>query len=168
MANHYRLKIVKGDEEFEAEGDKTFVLKMADLYANRDKQGSAAPLVAIRKAAGVRESKQQANRTDKQMSVREFIQKLGFKKHTDIVLAFGYFLEHSLGKSSFTPADVNNLYYEAKLEPSNTSQAFIYNIRRSQMMEDKKAGAQKTGRKAYTLTQTGEKFILNKLDRPVA
>jgi hypothetical protein len=162
MANQYRLKIVRGDQEFEVEGDKVFVQKMADRFAL---EFGHTPIrtAGAGKARGPATEAAKGSKTAKQLSVREFIQKLNLKKHTDIALAFGFFLEHSLGKASFTPADINNLYYEAKLEPSNTSQACILNIRRSFMMESKKAGAQAGGRKSYTLTQSGDAFIEKKL-----
>lgn len=168
MAIQYRLRIVRGDQEFEAEGDRAFVLKMADRFSSGAGLVPALEETPSKSKKGASEggTRVVVEKTGKQISVREFVQKLGLKKHTDIVLAFAYFLEHNLGKPSFTPADINNLYYEAKLEPSNTSQACILNIRRSFMMEDKKAGGEKGGRKAYTLTQTGEAFVQNKLEKP--
>lgn len=162
MSNTYRLKIVRGSMEFEAEGDKAFVLKMAERFA----EGSV-PAGPVPDQGGEHPRKGEARvvvrKTGKQISVREFIQKLGLKKHTDIVVAFGYYLEHDQGKDSFTAADVNNLYYEAKLEPSNTSQALIQNIMRTFVMEAKKDAATKGGRKAYVLTSSGEEFIKGKL-----
>jgi hypothetical protein len=98
--------------------------------------------------------------SSKAVSVGEFIRQFGFKKHTDLILAFGYYLEQHSGVKEFTPADLNNCYYEAKMEPSNTSQAIIQNIKRSFMMvakADKKAG--KGAAKKYTLTSSGESYI---------
>lgn len=163
MANQYKLRIVRGDREFEAEGDKAFVLKMAERFEANLGDGQINLEKAGRRRAGSPEPIS-AGKVGKQLSVREFIQKLNLKKHTDIALAFGYFIEHNLGKESFTPADINNLYYEAKLEPSNTSQAFILNIRRSFMMESKNPGTPAGGRKFYTLTQSGDEFIKKKLN----
>jgi predicted transcriptional regulator len=81
-----------------------------------------------------------------------------------MVLAFGYYIEKMSGLPSFTPADINACYYEAKLETSNTSQMIIQNIRNSRMMPAKKGTSK--GKKAYTLTQTGEDFIEKKLNKP--
>lgn len=94
---------------------------------------------------------------DKAMSVREFILQLESRKHTELVLAFGYYLEKHSGQPAFVPADINNLYYEAKLDTSNTSQMIIQNIKRGLMMEAKKA--EPGGRKQYVLTNSGEKLI---------
>ena len=94
----------------------------------------------------------------KKISVGEFIRQLGFKKHTDLVLAFGYYLEKNAGLQTFTPADINSCYYEAKMESSNTSQMIIQNIRRGLLMAAKKDKDQ--GKKgAYTLTHSGEEYI---------
>ena len=156
MENNYRIKIVREDGEFEAEGDKKFVLDMLAKFEG----GSDAP-----KVGGTSRMKDKASvdLTGKSVSVREFIQRLGLKKHTDIGLAFGYYIEHSLGKASFTPADVNNCYYEAKMETSNTSQMIIQNIKAGRMMPAKKAKSDDSKKKSYTLTTTGEEFIAKRL-----
>jgi hypothetical protein len=99
----------------------------------------------------------------KLLSIREFIQQLDLKKHTDITLAFGYYLERYTGASQFTPADINNCYYEAKMETSNTSQMIVQNIKRGYMMPSKKKGEE--GKNRYTLTSTGEKFMESKLPK---
>lgn len=152
---NYRLRVVRGDKEFEAEGDKKFVLEMLDRF-----EAGGAPL------AGSGSSARRCLRTDvasKALSAREFIQKLGLKRHTDIGLAFGYYIEKNLGKDEFTPADINNCYYEAKMEPSNTSQVIIQNTKSGRMMLAKKGKGAKLTRKTYVLTTTGEDFISNKL-----
>jgi hypothetical protein len=95
----------------------------------------------------------------KALSVGEFIRQLGFKRHTDIVLAFGYYLEQR-DSGDFTPADINTCYYEAKMESSNTSQMIILNIRRGYMMEAKSSKG--SGRKRYTLTQSGISYLTTK------
>jgi hypothetical protein len=157
----YRIKIVRGENQFEVEGDKKFVL---DMLAKRDdfqetpttrEKLSTSPIIPVA---------QKASATGKNVSVGEFIRQLGFTKHTEMVLAFGYFLEKMAGQKSFTPADINTCYYEAKLESSNTSQMIIQNIRSGRMMQARKG--EKEGKKAYTLTQTGEEFIEKRKSRP--
>ena len=95
----------------------------------------------------------------------EFVRQLEIKKHTDFVLAFGYYLEKFAEKSSFTPADINEAYYEAKLDASNTSQMIIQNIKRGYLMSAKAKKGESTGndgKKRYTITSSGEAHI-NKL-----
>jgi hypothetical protein len=163
-AKIYRLKIARGGYEFEAEGDKSFVMDMLKRFVPPD--GPEVGPGTKQKDASKPESKKTNDPTIAQagvktISIREFIQKFGFKRHTDIVVAFAYYLEKHSGVSEFTPADINNCYYEAKLEGSNTSQMVIRNIKRGYIMQSKKKG--KKGRTQYTLTSTGEEFIKSKL-----
>lgn len=157
----YRVRIARGDQQFEAEGDKKFVLQMLKLFEpNPDVQvfGLTSPRVGKADRPVRLEGP-----TGKGASPGEFVRQLAFKKHTELVLAFGYYLEHQLGAKDFTPADVNNLYYEAKIENSNTSQMCISNIRRGLMMESK--SAKKGGKKRYTLTQSGDEYVKARLSK---
>lgn len=159
----YRLKLVGDGREFEAEGDKAFVLEMVRRFGNAPQSaGSSAPAKSSAKGSSTPPTLAEQPR-GKNVSIREFIQLLGLKKHTDITLAFGYYLEKHRGVSDFTPADVTNCYYEAKLESSNTSQMFIQNIKSGRMMESKRT--KEKGKSRYTLTQSGEAFITSKLAR---
>src|ERR1700743_2490124 len=110
----YRVRIVRGDRQFEAEGDKAFVLELLRRFEGSEGAATKIPATHASHAKSVAVAKGS--------SPGEFIRGLGVKKHTDIVLAFGYYLEKELDKKEFTAADLNNLYYEAKIENSNTSQ----------------------------------------------
>lgn len=161
VSRSYRLRITRGEQQFEAEGDKRFVLDMlkrfesgsigTDLASAAPRTGKSEKPLRLEGPAG------------KGLSPGEFVRQLGFKRHIDLVLAFGYYLEHQLGTKDFTPADINNLYYEAKIENSNTSQMCISNIRRGYMMESK--AAKKGGKKRYTLTQSGEEHVRARLSK---
>jgi len=155
-----RIRLVREGFEFEAEGDRAFVHEMIQRFASGARQpassdeegrvdpafeGIAPPLLPPSKA----------------ISIREFLGQLAFQKHTDFVVAFGYYLEKYAGHSGFAPADLNSLYYEAKLDTSNTSQMIILNIKRGYLMEAKKT--ENGGRKQYILTNSGEKFIEDRL-----
>ena len=156
MTTTYRLKVVRGELNFEAEGDKKFVLEM---LARFDRPTAQPPVsVEVTRTAKGRPSAPQLV-IAKGTSPGEFIRQFHFKKHTDFVLAFGYYLEKHSGLSEFTAADVNNCYYEAKMESSNTSQIIIQNIRRGLLMEAKKRGQEKSGRKLFTLTRSGEEHL---------
>lgn len=152
----YRVRIVRAGQELEVEGDKKFVLEMLDRF-----DGGAAP-----EAAHTRLPRRSTSTALplKEVSAREFVQRLGLKKHTDIGLAFGYYIEKHLGKDEFTPADINNCYYEAKMEPSNTSQVIVQNLKSGRMMPAKKPKGTKGTRTTYVLTTTGEEFISKKLN----
>lgn len=159
----YRIKIARGDSHFEVEGDKKFVLDMLAKYGGV----STAPgpmQDAPSRTARTASTPIPPTTAGKKISVGEFIRQLGFKKHTDMVLAFGFYLEKVSGLASFTAADINTCYYEAKLESSNTSQMIVQNIRSGRMMPAKKGGDK--GKKAYVLTRTGEEFIEKKPAKP--
>lgn len=158
---NYRLKLVIEGKEFEAEGDKAFVLEMLKRFGPQSSM-SNEPLGKQLDDKSKRPPLSSTSRA-KLLSIREFIQQLDLKKHTDITLAFGYYLEHYTGASQFTPADINNCYYEAKMETSNTSQMIVQNIKRGYMMPSKKKGEE--GKNRYTLTNTGEKFLESKLPK---
>jgi hypothetical protein len=150
----YRIKIVKGDQIFEVEGDKQFVLDMLHRFETTDAILLDSPN-ASKPAKTSAKTLALATISGKKMSVGEFIRQLGFKKHTDLVLAFGYYLEKFGGLNAFTPADINTCYYDSKLESSNTSQMIILNIRRGFLMQAKKG----EGKKEYTLTHSGVEHV---------
>ena len=154
MSSRFRVKVVRGETEFEAEGDKQFVLDMLERF---ERDAGVGP------ARAKQERKARAPAVpEKAMSAREFLQRVGAKRHADKVLCFGYYLEKYGGKPEFTAADINNLYYEAKLEMSNTSQAITNNIKRGFMM-DTPGQKKKAGRKRFVLTQSGEDYVESRL-----
>jgi hypothetical protein len=155
----YRIRIARGELQFEAEGDKAFVLAMLKNFEGRTSGPGESPGKGKGKTPKSVTTGAEVLTSSKAVSVGEFIRQFGFKKHTDRVLAFGYYLEQHSGLQEFTPADINNLYYEAKMEPSNTSQAIILNIKRGFVMEAKRAPKKKGGAKTYTLTASGEAHL---------
>lgn len=160
-STNYRIRIVRADQQFEAEGDKAFVIEMLERFEGGAIRRASKP---SKKSEKIGESDEMAvTHHGKSLAVGEFIRQLGFKKHTDIVLAFGYYLEVNSGLSDFTPADINTCYYDSKMEASNTSQMIIRNINQGRIMEAKKGKDQK--KKSYVLTRTGEDFIRAKLNK---
>jgi hypothetical protein len=164
-AKTYRLRIGGDGKEFEAEGDKAFVLAMAKLYGpginldmNKGSKGGTKQVAA-------KHSSLAATSPGKGVSIREFVQQLDLKKHTDISVAFGYYLEKHGGKTDFSASDLNNCYYDAKMEASNTSQMIAQNIKTGRMMPSKQKGDK--GRLRFTLTNSGEEFIAKKLTKTV-
>ena len=138
---------------------------MAKLYV----PGTDSSLTRPPKGGAKQVAEKQSNLTvsgpGKGVSIREFVQQLDLKKHTDISLAFGYYLEKHGGKSDFSASDLNNCYYDAKMEASNTSQMIAQNIKTGRMMPSKQKGDK--GRLRFTLTNSGETFIAKKLTKTV-
>jgi hypothetical protein len=160
MAIAYRIKFKQGETEFEVEGDRAYVNKTyEDMKEILGLSQRPRPVLAGDQRPAKAEP--QRSLSGKPSSPREFIDRYGLKQHVDIVLAFGYFLERVRGLKSFTGADVNTCYYEAKVEPSNTSQMIINNIKKGYIMQSKKPGA----RTNYTLTRTGEQFVEGEFKR---
>jgi hypothetical protein len=159
MANrNYRILVVRGDTRLEAEGDKNFVLEMLARF--EAPAPPVAPESRTRSRGKEKPSPDPVRETARATSAGEFIRQFHFKKHTDFVLAFGYYLEKHSGLKEFSAADINNCYYEAKMESSNTSQMIIQDIKRGYMMEAKGGGkGKKGGRKLFTLTQSGEEHL---------
>jgi hypothetical protein len=162
---NYRVKIVRGDLQIEAEGDKNFVIQMLAKY-----DGGAAGSVSLPPSLPAKQPGRKGRNvavgqlaSARSVSAGEFIRQFHFKKHTDFVLAFGYYLEQHSGLHEFTAADINNCYYEAKLESSNTSQMIIQDIKRGYIMEAKSSGKGKKRGKLFTLTQSGEEYLQSAL-----
>src|SRR5579862_9559478 len=118
MAITYRIKFKQADTEFEVEGDRAYVTKTyIDIKEMLGLSQRARPVLAEDQKSTKTEPLRSLS--GKPSSPREFIDRYGLKQHVDIVLAFGYFLEKVRGLKSFTGADINTCYYEAKVEPSN-------------------------------------------------
>jgi hypothetical protein len=154
MAATYRIRFKQGDTEFEIEGDRKYV---TNTYQEiKEILGLFQSTKPVLVGEGKSSRTSPLNRmTGKSASPREFIDRYGLKRHVDIVLAFGYFLEKTRGLKNFTGADINTCYYEAKVEPSNTSQMVINNIKKGYIMPSGKSGS----KKGFTLTRTGEEFV---------
>jgi len=143
MAITYRIRFKQGDSEFELEGDRSYVSKTyEDLKAILGLQQQLAPVPVGESKSERKGSNLKPTPVGKSYSPREFIDRYGLKRHTDIVLGFGYFLEKIRGLKSFSGADINTCYYEAKVEPSNTSQMIINNIKKSFIMSSGKSGSE--------------------------
>lgn len=160
MTRTYRLKIGLGNRQFEAEGDKKFVLDMWKKFqsntGNIIEQSSSKNV-----EKGLSSQVMATSLKSKQISIGEFLMRLGFKKHTDTVLAFGYYLEKYAGMNEFNSADINKCYYEAKMESSNTTQMLTQNLKTARIMRAK--DSKKKGQ--FVLTKTGESFIEKSLNK---
>lgn len=153
----FRVKITKEDFQFEAEGDKAFVLEMLNRFEGSVSLIGVKPIKVGKQT--VKPIEGEVKYVGKPLSVGEFVRRLGLKRHTDIVLSFGYYLEKYSGVTEFTPADINRCYYDAKMESSNTSQMLIRNIKHGNIMQARTGLGKSKAKKGYVLTQSGERFI---------
>jgi hypothetical protein len=94
----------------------------------------------------------------KKLSIKEFL--LQTPPTTDIqrTLAIGYFLETHAGLASFTKAELEKGYSDAKEPtPSNISVNIKHCIKQGHMME---AEEKKNSKTAYVVTRSGEQFVM--------
>lgn len=94
----------------------------------------------------------------KKLSIKEFL--LEKPPTTDIqrTLAIGYFLETHVGMASFTRADLEKGYSDAKEPaPSNIGVNINHCIKHGHMME---ADEKKNNKTAYVITRSGEQFVM--------
>jgi hypothetical protein len=102
----------------------------------------------------------------KKLSIKEFL--LENPPTTDIqrTLAVGYFLENHAGMASFTKAELEKGYRDAKEStPSNMSVNITRCIEHDHMME---AEEKKNNKTAYVITRRGEQFIAAGYKKPAA
>ena len=93
----------------------------------------------------------------KNLSVREFLMQHPPKSDVQRTLAVGYFLEKHKNAGSFTAADLEAGYHEAKHKlPSNISVNIKRCIEAGNMMEAKE---KKNNKPAYVVTATGEQLV---------
>jgi hypothetical protein len=95
----------------------------------------------------------------KLLSIKEFI--LQKKPSSDIRkgLTIAYYLEKYRHIESFTITEIEEGFKEARETiPNNLSDVMYKNTKQGFFMETKK---DKDGKKSYTLTSTGEKFVEN-------
>lgn len=86
----------------------------------------------------------------------------GLKGHQKTLL-LAYYYEHDLGNSSFNVDNIVELFRLAKEKaPTNVNDMINKNIAKGFMMED---SAKKDGKKAWSLTATGETYVQNELEK---
>lgn len=99
---------------------------------------------------------QQSAPTLKKLSAKEFLLTKNIKTDLHKTLALAFYLERMGGMSSFNVNDLADAYRSAKEKrPGNLSDTIGKNMARGLLM----GASEKDGKKAWTLTVTGEKFI---------
>lgn len=105
---------------------------------------------------------QQNIATQKKLSPKEFLLTKNIQFDRDKTLALAYFLERMGGMSSFNISDLANAYQSAKEQrPKNLSDTVSKNVARATLMY----APEKDGKKAWTLTTTGEKYVEEELNK---
>jgi hypothetical protein len=93
----------------------------------------------------------------KRASVREFLLTTKAEDKVQTTLLIGYFLEKNESMGSFTVKELERSFIQAKESvPTNTNDMINKNISKGFIMETEE---KKDGKKAWCLTNTGEKFV---------
>ena len=96
--------------------------------------------------------------SEKGISIKEFLLSKNPKSDIQKTRAVAYYLERFSGFISFTSEEIQNGYRSAKEAlPLNVSDNIAKNVGRGYFME---AQEKKNGKKAWTLTNTGEKDVV--------
>jgi hypothetical protein len=100
----------------------------------------------------------------KKLSIREFLLKHPPTNDVQRTLAVGYYLETHEGVGTFTRADLEKGYRDAKQSlPSNMSMNIQQCVKAGNMMEAKE---KKDNKPAYVVTSTGEQFVDSGYKKP--
>ena len=98
----------------------------------------------------------------KKISVKEFVLQKRPKDDVQKTLVVGYYLEKVTGLNSFNVRDLESAFRSAKEPvPENINYKIIRNIEKGYIMEDKE---KRDKLKAWTITNTGERFIMEGFD----
>ncbi len=102
-------------------------------------------------------SSPQINKSEKSTSIKEFLLSKNPKSDIEKTRVVSYYLEKFSGFTSFTAEEIQNGYRSAKESvPLNVSDNIAKNVGRGYFME---ASEKKNGKKAWTLTNTGERSV---------
>lgn len=92
----------------------------------------------------------------KKTSIKEFIIEKGISTDTDKAVVIGFFEEKFVGLNSFNVDDLESGFREAKEPiPKNLNETVNKNVRKGYIMES----GEKDGKKAWTLTNSGESYV---------
>lgn len=98
----------------------------------------------------------------KKLSPQEFLATKNVETEIKKVLVFGYYLEHIEGMESFNASDLETIFQSAKVRPpKNINDGVNKNINPGGFIMDAKE--KKDGKKAWVLTSTGEKYVVEEL-----
>jgi hypothetical protein len=152
----YKIKIRRGDQEIEVQGDKQFVLdKFGELKEELFKFREVVPTTPITATLKVEGKPLEG------LSLVEFLNAKGPKSHPDKVVVMAYYLHKCQGVEIFNADDINECYSQARISRSANLNATINKtIAKGYIME---AQEKKENKKAWMITQTGERYVESNL-----
>ena len=95
-----------------------------------------------------------SGRGDKKLTVAEFVKKVSPKKHTDLAMLLGYYVEKFESQTSFTTTELGKMSRDVKRPFGNISDTVAKLASGGLIM----SAEDKEGQRAYALTASGEEF----------
>ena len=136
----------------------------AILEAIRGLEARVARIESASSGASVGE-RATASAATKRLSIKEFLLEHAPATSIQRTLAVGYFLETYTGMASFTKAELEKGYRDAKEPmPTNISVNIKHCIKNRHLME---AEEKKNNKTAYVITRSGEQFVEAGFKKPV-
>jgi hypothetical protein len=154
----YRIRVRKGETEFEVEGDKEFVEKhFKDFSAKIREPPAKLPSIEGVTPAPTPEKEVPLDN----LSLAEFYKWKNPKNFNEVVVVFAYWLTKRKGKEEFVTADVSGCFDESRVsKPANVTQHI------ANMSSGKKAYlTEGSTKRMWKLTLTGEEFVEQELPR---
>lgn len=143
------VKLVLGTLSVEVTGPQEYVDKKLEELVGRF-------VLSARRPSGPEVKTPEAGVPgDKQISPAEFLKRYSVSNQTDRALLLGYYLERMKNITSFTTAELSILGKDIKRPFGNISDVVAQLASRGLMM----SAGDKEGKRAYSLTATGEEYV---------
>lgn len=121
-------------------------------------QGLEKRVSVLEDATPLRREILQEQVQSKSLSLREFVAEKNPENDVQRTLIIGYFLEHHKKMDSFNIEDIEREFRSAKMvPPTNINDKINMNIRKGGLIME--AQEKKDAKKAWTLTDSGEKEV---------
>jgi len=138
----YKIKVRKGELEVEVMGDKEFVIAKSEELIRTTFGTGAEP---------------QPRMQPLEASLVEFLKEKNPTSHNDGVIVFAYYLHKFKGLESYNVDDMHKCYSESRTpKPRNMNVTIDNNVKRGFLASAEK---KKDGKKAWTITKTGEEYV---------
>lgn len=143
------VKLTLGTLSVEVSGPQEYVDKKLEELVERF-------LLSGRKLSGMEfRPSEDAMPGDKELSPAEFVKRYSANNQTDRALLLGHYLERMKSTPSFTTGELSGLGKDIKRPFGNISDVVAQLASRGLMM----SAGDKEGKRAYSLTATGEEYI---------
>ncbi len=153
-----RIRIRRGDWEYEAEGPKDFV-EASVAAAKEEFQGSLRiPPPTTTEVTHQRETGQRSGTSGTRIRLKEFIDEKSPKGHIEVITALAYWARENEGLQDLGKEELERLYKIAELRRPTDSRNAMAQVKSQKGWLDSVGGGR------YKLTAAGEDFV--NLDLP--